>query len=52
MELDKRWIALAVFVLLVAFAIGVKYADFKNDRQAEEAALLQARLFRCMLPVR
>lgn len=42
MELDKRWIALAVFILLVAFAMGVKYADFKNDRQVEEAALLQA----------
>lgn len=42
MELDKRWIALAVFVLLVAFAMGVKYADFKNDRQVEEDALLQA----------
>jgi competence protein ComEA len=42
MELDKRWIALAVFILLVAFAAGVKYADFKNDRQAEEVALLQS----------
>lgn len=42
MELDKRWIALAVFILLVAFAAGVKYADFKNDRQAEELALLQS----------
>lgn len=42
MELDKRWIALAVFILLVAFAVGVKYADFKNDRQAEELALLQS----------
>jgi competence protein ComEA len=42
MELDKRWIALAVFILLVAFAVGVKYADFKNDRQAEELAVLQS----------
>jgi competence protein ComEA len=41
MELDKRWIALAVFILLVAFAVGVKYADFKNDRQVEEETLLQ-----------
>jgi competence protein ComEA len=42
MELDKRWIALAVFILLVAFAMGIKYADFKNDRQVEETALLQS----------
>lgn len=42
MELDKRWIALAVFILLVVFATGVKYADFKNDRQSEEEALLES----------
>ena len=42
MELDKRWLALAVFILLLAFAAGVKYADFKNDRQIEEEALLQS----------
>ncbi|MDD4561761.1 MAG: helix-hairpin-helix domain-containing protein [Syntrophomonadaceae bacterium] len=42
MELDKRWLALVVFILLLAFAVGVKYADFKNDRQAEEEALLQS----------
>jgi competence protein ComEA len=42
MELDKRWIALAVFILLLVFAGGVKYADFKNDRQAEEEILLDA----------
>ncbi len=42
MELDKRWIALAILILLVAFAVGVKYADFKNDRQVEEETLLQS----------
>ncbi|HBQ26386.1 MAG TPA: competence protein ComEA [Syntrophomonas sp.] len=42
MELDKRWIALAVFILLVAFTAGIIYSDFKNDRQAEEETLLQS----------
>lgn len=42
MELDKRWLALAVFILLLAFAAGVKYADFKNDRQIEEETLLKS----------
>lgn len=42
MELDKRWLALMVFILLVVFTAGVKYADFKNDKQGEEETLLQS----------
>lgn len=42
MELDKRLIALAVFILLVAFAGGIKYADVKNDKHLEEETLLQS----------
>ncbi|MFA7149238.1 MAG: SLBB domain-containing protein, partial [Syntrophomonadaceae bacterium] len=42
MELDKRWLALVVFILLLAFAAGIKYADFKNDRQIEEETLLKS----------
>lgn len=42
MELDKRWLALMVFILLVVFTAGVKYANFKNDKQGEEETLLQS----------
>ena len=42
MELDKRWIALAVVILLVAFAGGIKYSNYKSDRQVEKDALFQS----------
>ncbi|MGS0765120.1 helix-hairpin-helix domain-containing protein [Syntrophomonas curvata] len=42
MNMEKRWVAVGVFVLLIFFSAGVKYSDFKHHKQAEEDILLES----------
>lgn len=42
MNIEKRWVAVAVFALLIVFSAGVKYSDFKHDKQAKEDILLES----------
>lgn len=41
MNIDKRWAALGIIVLLIFFSAGVKYSDYKHNKQAEEDIPLQ-----------
>lgn len=46
MSMDKRWLAAAVFALLIVFSAGVKYSDFKHDKQEPEDIILQSDITR------
>lgn len=42
MNIEKRWVVAAVFVLLIIFTAGVKYSDFKHSKQAQEDIILKS----------
>lgn len=42
MDIDKRWLAAGLFLLLVAFTAGVKYESYKTEQKQPDQQLVQA----------
>lgn len=42
MNMDKRWVIAAAFIILIIFGAGIKYSDYKHSQQAKEDIVLKS----------